>query len=212
MKIFVKNQLWKIGAILQAMDKKVLRSAARRSVTRAASAVRTRAAKDLKKIYNLPLSGDSAGSGGLKPPGTKSMLIIEKSRGNTLDDIYAIVRASDKPISLIHFVRGNKTGDSQRGVPIKARKKVKVMILRGNTRPVQGGFIANTGNSYNVFRRQGKISLPIRKLAAPSMWKALERPSLKVPIQEFGQERFQQEMAHNIQFYLGQLTTPNTKS
>ena len=205
MKIVVKAPTSKITRILQGWSEIALKKATTRSVNRAAVSIRKEATKLLKEKYNLPTSGGSKGGEGFKPPGIKPNIVIQNakySRKRELGEIHSIIRVSSKPISLIHFVKGDKTPMDQRGIPVSKRTLLKVQITRGNTRKMKKVFIARANNSVQVYRKQ----MTMRKQSIPSLWRLIERPEIKERLLNFGRMRFEAEMEFNLPFYTAQLS------
>lgn len=197
--------MYKIGLVLQGFSEKVTKQATARSANRAATSVRAQAARLIKERYNLPIGGSSKGGGGLTPPGIKSALLINKARyarGKSLGEIYASIAVSNKSISLIHFVRGDKQPIKQKGIAIKKRKRVKIAIRRGKTITLKNDFIMRAHNSVQLYRRRNS---GIIKQAIPSFYRLVMKPELKGKIELYGQQRFREEMERNLKFYASQV-------
>lgn len=208
MRATFKNELYKIGLILNTVNKVALQKAAVRSANRAGVSLRAQSARAMRERYNLPIGGSSKGGGGTVPPGLKSSIEIEKARyksGRGVGEVYSVLRTNDKPVSMIHFVRGQKTPAIQKGIKVKKRKKLKVAITRGNVRPLAGAFILKAKGSVQVYRRVGGT---LHKQSVPSLWRLLEKPELKSKLELFGRERFEEEMKTNIPFFLSQVKKP----
>ena len=205
MKITIKNDLYKIGLVLQGFSEKVTKQATARSANRAAITVRAQAARLIKEKYNLPIGGSSKGGGGLTPPGIKSALLIGKARyakSKSIGEIYATISVSNKSISLIHFVRGDKQPAKQKGLAIKKRKRVKIAIRRGKTITLKNDFILRAHNSIQLYRRRNS---GVVKQAIPSFFILVMKPDLKSKIEVYGQAKFAQEMETNLKYYASQI-------
>ena len=209
----IKSDIWKIARVLDDVTDAVMKKAAHRAVNRVATSVRAEAARVLSKHYALPIGGNSSGGGGLTPPGTKSMLEITKAisaKGQGVDQVYATISASNKPISMIHFIRGKKEPAQQKGIPIRARKQLRASITRGKITVLRGAFIAKAKGSVQVYRKP-KTDKVLHKQSVPSAYVVLSRPEIKNPIITFGQERFAIEYESNVRFYLSKIKEPASK-
>lgn len=204
MAVVVRTDLKKFEYILQGISKQVLHQATLRSTNRVATSLRAQAARKVKEKYNLPITGTSKGGQGRTPPGIKPSMEIQKARrGKTLSDIFSVIRTSTKPISLIHFVKGNKNPANQKGVTIKRRKKLRYAVQRGNVRVASRAFILSTKNSVQVFKHRDSS---LMKQSIPSVWRLLEKANIKNQLEVFGRQRFEQEMQANLNFYLNKLS------
>lgn len=206
MKLKISVDSYKIKKVLEGWSEKALKKSAVRSANRAATSVRMEATRRMKARYNLPSSGSYKGEGGLKPPGIKPNIIIQRAKGNSkksLGEIFATIRVSNKPISLIHFVRGEKSPLQQKGIPVKRRPLLKVQITRGNTRKMRKVFIAKANSSVQVYRKERGT---MHKQSVPSLWRLLEKPEMKNQLEIFGRQVFEQEMARNLPFFTAQLS------
>jgi hypothetical protein len=204
MKLKISTNAGNIGRILQGWNEKVLKKATARSVNRAAVTVRKEATKLIRQRYNLPATGSSKGSGGLKPPGIKPNILISNAKYSpkkTLSDIYSVIRVSNEPVSMIHFVRGEKTPQQQKGIAVSKRALLKVQITRGNTRRLKKVFIAKANGSVQVYRKIGVM----HKQSVPSIWRMIERPEIKNKLEVIGRIRFETEMEANLKYFSTQL-------
>ena len=137
-------------------------------------------------------------------------MLIQKARyskSKTLGETYAAIFISNKPISLIHFVRGSKTPANQKGVPVNKRKKVRIAIRRGKSFVMRRGFILNAKGSIQLYRPgHGKGGNRIaHKQAIPSFFRLAMKPEIKSKVELYGRQRFQEEMAVNLKFYSQEL-------
>lgn len=183
------------------------------TVNRAAISVRAEGARFIAKRINLKVGGKaSTGGGGRTPPGIKSMIEISKAkyrRQMSLSEIRALIRASDKPISLIHFVRGSKEPASQKGIKITDRKVLRVMVTKGRTARLPKAFIARSGRggAVQVFRRKSQGSY--HKQSVPSIAHFMDKPEIRNGLRDIAMKRMVTEYPRQLAFYANRIVRSN---
>ena len=214
MAIIIKSDVWKIPKILEGVTDAIMKKAAVRAANRTAEGMHTQAARSLSKYYKLPYGGSSSGGGGLVPPGTKGMFEVIKAtaQGATSPDkIYALVSASTKPISRIHVIRGSKLPENQKGIPIRARRKLKGTLYDGKTIVLRREFIAKgKNNNMQVFRRSRKTN-KMEKRSVPSAAKVFNKGYMRDPVTMYGIDRFGKEYESAVSYYLSKVKEPASK-
>lgn len=204
--ITVKHNFQIIGSYLKTMSSVSVKKAVVQACNRAAVTGRKEAAKILGKTIKLPQGGRSSkGGGGLTPPGIKSMITISKARyGRNIptDRIFSTINSSDKPISLIHFVRGAKAPRNQKGIPVKNRLPIQVEITKGRKLRLNKAFIAKSrrGGSVQVYRRDGNAKLI--KQSAPALYRWFIKPHVIGPSQAIIRKRYAEEFPRQLNYYL----------
>lgn len=211
----VDSNMNQIGSYLKGFTNIAIKKAAVQSMNRTAITVRKESAKIVGTRLKLPKGGRaSKGGGGNTPPGLKSLFEISKarfSRSVPLNQIYASVNTSSKPISLIHFVRGQKVPSQQKGIPIARRKKVVVEITPGRKIKLNKAFIAKSsrGGAIHVFRRDNADKLI--KQSVPSPYIVMGKPEVQRAISKVAFERYQTEFVRNLAYYSKQLPRPRRR-
>ena len=112
MRIQIKHNFAGLSQALADLSQKQIGAALYRATNETARRVRKTFSMEIRKRINLPAGGSSDGGRGLTPPGVKNLLQVRMaqrpSRGSPINSVFATIGTSNKPISLIHFVRGSK--------------------------------------------------------------------------------------------------------
>lgn len=209
--VSLKHNLNSISKIIDAVGE-AGRRAAVQTINRTALSMRAEGARIIAKRINLPIGGRSSkGGGGRTPPGIKSMIEIGKAkyrRNINLSDVFATIRASPKPISLIHFIRGSKDPAPQKGIKIKDRKILKAMVTKGRTVKLAKAFIARSsrGGATQVFRRKSQGSY--HKQSVPSLYHFMSKPEIQNALRGVALKRLAIEYPRQLAFYTNRIVRP----
>lgn len=137
---------------------------------------------------------------------------LKKATGRQLRAMKAGVSVSNKPVSLIHFVRGGKNPTSQKGVPVNRRRKVRVEVTPGRKVTLQSAFIAQGKNgNMQVFRRRHKSRYPLVKQSTPALTKLFNDAGLVRDTRSFAGWRFQKEFTTAFNFQVEKLMRSKRK-
>lgn len=132
----------------------------------------------------------------LKATEIKKRITIQKARGGSLRSLEASLTFSGIPISMIHFIVGNKNVIKQKGVPVKKRRKLKARI-RGNKKISLGGAFIQDMQSKQVFRHKGK-GRRSRKLSTKSLARIILEDQIRTKLDEIVEKRFSREFQRQI--------------
>lgn len=204
-----------IRQYLNGFTNVAIKKAAVQSMNRTAITVRKESVKIVGSKLKLPKGGRSSkGGGGNTPPGLKSLFEITKarySRSVPLNQIYSSVNTSNKPISLIHFVRGQKAPIPQKGIPVARRKKVVVEVTPGRKVKLNTAFIAKSrrGGAVQVFRRDHNDKLI--KQSVPSPYGFMGKAEVQGPISRIAFDRYKVEFARQLEYYSKQIPRPRKR-
>lgn len=205
MKVFITHNLQRIPKELKDLSDITVKKAAARAVKETATKLRKDLSMEVRKRVNLPASGTSRGGRGLVPPGVKDLIVVDAkvkaNRSTPLSSIFAHIRTSNKPISLIHFVRGKKEPANQKGIPVKRRKKLKVQIMRGKTETRPHSFIQRAKGNIQVFNRGSGRN--IKKQSVPSVFEFLKKPGVLNPFLDNAGQYYQTRLIQNLKFFGG---------
>lgn len=207
MKLFITHNLNRIPKELKELSEVSVKKATARAVRETGTKLRKDLSMEVRKRINLPATGSSKGGKGLVPPGVKNMILLDAqvkaNRSTPLSSIFAHIRTDNKPVSLIHFVRGKKEPANQKGIPVKRRKKVKVQIMRGKTETRPKAFIQRVKGSVQVFNRGSGRTM--KKQSVPSIFEFLKKPGVINPFVDNASRYYQSRLLHNLKFFAGKI-------
>lgn len=213
--VTVQHNFQTIGLFLKGFSQVAVKKAAVQAMNRTALTARKEAVNIAAKRLALPKGGRaSKGGGGLTPPGLKSMFDIQKarySRSTPIRAMFATLNASEKPISLIHFVKGPKAPRLQLGIPVKNRKPITVEITKGRKIKLKSAFIAKSrrGGAVQVFRRDNSDKM--RKQSVPSIYVVFNKPEVASHIRAIITARYKVEFPRQLAYYAAQVPRPRSK-
>lgn len=123
---------------------KIIPVAARMAINRTMAGQRTMASTLIRKKLALKASN------------VKARMNLRKASGNKLDRLRSTLTTSNKPISLLEFVVGQREPVNQEFTPVANRKKLRARVRPGLTKAHKGKFIQRgKGGSMLVFMRKG---------------------------------------------------------
>lgn len=213
--IDIRHNLPIIKDILTQVSQVAVKKAAVQSMNRAAQTVRAEGSRWIAKRIALPISGSrSERGGGRTPPGIRSMIEISRAkfqRSASLSQMYATVHMSNKPISLIHFIRGSKDPRPQKGIKIKDRKVLTAMVKRGGSIKLPKAFIAKSsrGGAVQVFYRKGQGSY--HKQSVPSLYVWAQKPEFQREMRAIALKRLIVEYPRQLAYYTNQIKVSQRK-
>lgn len=173
--------------LLKLLDKKTLNKVLNRTANDEGRRFNTQVAKDIRNQYDI------------KSADVKSKIKVTKASGdnNTFE-----LRVKSKRMDLAKFISSittkkvpvNRKGKRYRGI----RRVVEVKVKRGKSKVLKGGFYAKK----QLFKREGKERLPIKKLTTISVTqmfteKIVDRGFKKV------EENYPRTLEKNFNFYVG---------
>lgn len=169
---------------IRAVEREVYPKAASRALNRTATSVRTQASRSVAKAMGLTIAP------------VRKKFFIEKAKPSRLT---AIVSAVGRPISLIHFA----ARQVRKGVTAKAWGKRKLyrgaFIAKAKTRSAGEEEFRPTADQ--VFVREGKMRLPIKKLWGPGIPQTLAEPEIQTEIEKQVLTQLPQRIEKEIAFY-----------
>ncbi len=185
-----------VKVFLDEFKTKALVSAARKSINRSVSSLRTRANVVARENRKRMRAGEI----------NKKFFRTVKAKGNSLDKMHASLSFSNKPVSLIRFVVGKKTARRQKGIEIADRKKLVVEVKPGRRVVLQSAFIAKgRGGRNHVFRRRTKKRTPIVKQSVPAFSVIFSRAKIRLPLEKFANKKLGDEFERTFKFELDKL-------
>ena len=131
----------------------------------------------------------------------KRRIHVLKAKGGSLRSVQAALSFSGVPISMIHFVVGNKQPIKQAGKKVKKRRKLKARIKSGTTIKLNGAFIQDI-QSKHVFRHKGK-GRRARKVSTKSLAKIIVEKQIDRMFEQIVTKRFQREFQKQITWRWG---------
>lgn len=120
---------------------------------------------------------------GLRSATVKSRIFYERV---PVGQYYVEVKSSRRPIALIDFPRVRQVGN---GVAVD---------VWGKTQVLRGAFIAVAGSGRQVFRREGRGRLPIKKLWGPTIYGTFATAEVQSVIRTTMQQRLQAALLRRI--------------
>ena len=174
--------------IVQAFDKiekRLVGQAARYAINRTLLTLRGEALKEITKQFKIK-----------EKTLRQKHISITKARGGDLSTVNGMISFSGQPIPLIEFVRGNKTPQSQKGIPIKRRRKIRVEITPGKRFEVKRAFI-QTVHSTQLFKRAK--SGGFKKQGIRSIAYLIRERGLGQKLVAVGKERFRELFLRDLE-------------
>lgn len=190
-----------VKVFLDDVKFKALTNATRKSMNRALSALQTQASRVAREERKLKLREIKT-----------RYFRLTKAKGNRLHEMKASLEISGKPLSLIHFVVGNKEPRSQAGIPVRKRKSIRVEVKPGRKVQLKSAFITRgRGGNNQIFRRRGKRSYPIVKQSVPSLAAVFSRDKIRKPLESFAQAKLSSEFEKTFQFEINKIAERRAK-
>lgn len=182
---------------LDKFQRKELKQAARTAIRRSLVTMR----KELTIMFKKEVR--------LKSSFIKSQIItkMHKSAVTGRGLVSGSLLISTVPLPLIEFVRGSKERTSQKGIPVKRRKKVRVEIKPGNRFVVRGGWIGQTQSRGLQVLRRGRAQGHLKMQVGPSLGAILlsDRRGVTPKVLQLGQETFTKNLKRELNFRLQRL-------
>ena len=137
----------------------------------------------------------------------KENIAIQKAKGGSLASLEGIVSYNTKGLPMLLFVVGKKTPRSQKGVPVRRRRKLKVEVTRGNRRTHPKAFIAKTQGKNRVFRRPNKgTNSKLYRQHVPSISHFFNtKAKIKEKTLAHMRDRFEREFSRELEVRLNRL-------
>jgi len=214
-KIEINGGYEAIGQLVLTLNEKAVKKAVAKSIQRAVKSTLVFAAREFRVRYALPMGSKSSKGGmGKTAPGLKSLLSVtfpKYVKSKTIGSMQGTLSFSTKPISMIHFVKGDKSPTAMKGIPVKSRKPVIVKFPGGKTNKLAKAFIAKAkAGSVQVFRRNLRNRLV--KQAVPSLRTYFDtNKPMQERINAFAMQKYKQEFKANLNYYLTQVSMPRVK-
>jgi hypothetical protein len=163
---------------LQETPEKIPRAAAR-AINRAAYTARTEAGRKVREIYRIKHSD-----------------VIKTIRiyGADERDLSATVISRGHTIPLYRFKV------TPRSVQPKRKKPIYASVKKGQGGPIKSAFVARMKNGYiGVFKRVGKLRLPIEGLYGPSVPQMIGSNNVSRWVEEKALETLDKRIEHEIE-------------
>jgi hypothetical protein len=177
------------------VQKSVIRQSIKRSLKRTSKTLQKEVTTAIRTRRKIKVSD-------IKNNYTK---LVDMTVGDNPWRFSAEIQISNKPMSLIYFVRGNKMPRPQKDRKVKRRLKLKIEVTPGQAAQVKHGFIAKLkGGNYQVMKREGKKSLPMTKQSVPGVAKLFTDQSVTQPLMARVGAQLQKEFVSNLRYYLDQ--------
>lgn len=173
---------------LAELDTPQLLAAGRRALNRAATTVRKESIPEIQKHIKLKANVIR-----------RDYTWLEKARGSGVDSVTAAVHFSRAALPLLLFVKGSKAPLSQKGIPVKSRRRVRVEIKPGRKLTLKSGFIQRV-NSLQVFKR--KSSGGLAKQSAPSLAHIVLNKGIGERLAGLAQQTLQRNIIKELEFQL----------
>ena len=175
LEISLDRDIKEINAFFTDLKFKVITTAARQGLNRAATRTRSLAIKELRKRRKAKLS-DLKGN-----KNKKGFVTMTKARGNNISALEAMINFSGVPLPLILFILGSKSPKRQL-LPNQRRRSRRFEIIKGKKKSKGGLFVqkAKSGSRrFQVFRRNdpNDKSKGLSMQSAPSIAELLRRKS-----------------------------------
>jgi hypothetical protein len=172
---------------------KVIRPAASRALSRAATTVRKAASQEIRKTYAIP-AARAKGSFRIKRAGFR--------------DLEAAVIATGQRVALGVFGARALRGRRTRGkVSVLVLKKEGRKVVRGRSDLVGAPFIAEfQGGHIGIYQRQTARRLKIKELFSINVPSAMVASRVSPRLLALGRQRFQTEFARELRFRLNRPT------
>lgn len=194
-----KDALKKLDVFLTRFNDKALTTAFKKASNTALRKLSTQANKQLRTRRKL------------KKSEIKSDYFTEKKAfGTRLTQMRASLEIASKPISLIRFLKGNKSPRPQSGIPVKKRKLLKIEIVPGKTVRTKAFIAKGRNNNNHLFRRRTKNQTPIVKQATKALSVVVTRNKLRRPLERFAGNELNKEFTRVFKVELDKIQ-PRTK-
>lgn len=178
---------------------KEIKTAARRGLNRALTHLKKETAKQL---------GDTVR---MKSKDIKARIV--GSNKAITNDLAIAVYISGKPLSAIRFLQSPKGYVSQKGVPVKKRKLLKISIIKGKTITLKHSFLSylragstrgdsatDTGNLHIAYRPTGVEQGPVAKKSAVSLATLIQSQKLVPKVLASAKEMFTKSFNDSIAY------------
>lgn len=185
-----------ITGFLDDFKKKALVNATRMSMNRTVASLRTFANKKAREFRKVK-AGDL----------NRKYFSLKRASGGDLGRMEASLTISGRPMSLIDFVVGSKTPRDQAGIPVAARKRIKVEVKPGRKVTLQSAYIGRAkGGAYHVFRRLGSSAkgarsyTPSYKQSVPSLAVLFAKQEVRDEMESFARAKLGAEFEQAFTF------------
>lgn len=195
--IDLKSNLNKVTANFFPGCEKAIVRAARSAMSKTLTSLRAESNRQVRTKMALK-------AGDLNKDWFKETKLLKGNSFKSLDKFIAVLHVRNKPISFIKLVRGSAKPYNQKGVRIKARKKLRIEIKKGKVVKYRDLFIARAnGGVYHVFRRAPKGQRGVlHKQSAPSVHFLFEKAEFRRPIESTIGKRLQELFISQLDYEL----------
>lgn len=161
---------------------------------KAVDRAKARALKSGAATFSSASKGGAPAVYKIKPADLKSMTTTDK------DSLTVKSRLLTIGASPSHFAMTPTAYASQKGIPVKKRKKMTATIKKGNKKRMAHAFIVNPGaiNSGHamMWERKGSEIQPIRSLSAAQM---LTNPKVEEAVMKAINETYEKRLDHELE-------------
>ena len=169
---------------------KAVKNGGQKAIDRA----KTRAIKSGAATFTSASKGGAPAVYKIKPAELKSMTSTDK------DSITVKSRLLTIGVSPSHFGMTPTAYASQKGIPVKKRKKMTATVKKGNKKRMAHTFIANpgaiNGGHAMMWERKGKQIQPVRSLSAAQM---LTNPEVEEAVMKAINETYEKRLDHELE-------------
>lgn len=182
--IQIEHNFLEVASLFDKHKKEIVK-AARFGINRSLLTIRQESIPMIKRNINM------------KTTAIRKRAKIERVRGGGLSSLQGSVDYSTIPVGLIEFIKGSKQPISQKGVPVKKRRKLRIEITPGRRLTLKSAFIQKV-RSTQVFKgRRGK---GFHKQGVPSIgWVVFNRDNIANKLMFIGQDRFKKLFNEDLQ-------------
>lgn len=176
-----RKHIKEVDRLLNGLEKRDMAKLVRRVLNKTATRAKTQTSKTIRQFRKIKASEVN-----------RRLLRIRKASGNDPMRMFSSVSVSGKPLTMLRFVKGDKSPPKpkSKGISPRKRRSLRVEIVPGKTKRlvnsfVQRGRARNTvkpGNTL-VFRRQTKRRLPIAAQIVPAVSRLILKPNVRAPIE-----------------------------
>ena len=173
--------------LLKLLDKKTLNKVLNRTANDEGRRFNTQVAKDIRKEYNI------------KSADVKSKVKVTRASGDNNTFELTITSQRLDLAKFISSITTKKVPVNRKGKRYKGKRRiVKVKIHRGKAKELHGGFYA----SKQLFKREGKGRLPIKKLSTISVTQMFTEEIVDRRFKKV-EENYPKTLERHLNFYVG---------
>lgn len=201
-RIDIKDNFMDAYNVFDKLARREVKAAARKSINRTLVTLRKESVMLIREQVRI------------KSSVLKSQYIsLERAHGSKLNQMEGSLLFKSKGLALVEFLKGNKNPESQKGVPIKRRPKVKVEFTPGKKFVIKGGFLRNTRSRGLQILRRGSTKGHLHMQTGPSVGQLLldAKRGIGNELQSRGRVLFEENFRHELTYRLSQTIASSNK-